>query len=115
MREEQEFTAEKMERPKPGYLAYAYVFFVRLSEYVFDAVEEYIEIMRREATLFAGTFFVIVGMLSFSSNKYCDGNTAEYLSCTRPTTYYYYGSFQIALVILGVFLVLLWVLKRREH
>ena len=96
-------------------MAYTYIFFIRLAEYLFDVVEENLFIMRREAHLFAGTFFIILGMLNFSSNKYCDGNTAEYLSCTRPTTYYYYGWLQVAFVILGVFLILLWVLKRRER
>ena len=111
---EETFNAEKMPRSKPGYLAYAYVFAIRFAEYIYDSVEDHLIVMRREATLFAGTFFVIVGLLHFRSDKYCDGNTAEYLSCTRPTTYYYFGAFEIALVVLGVFLLLLWWVKKRS-
>ena len=78
------------------------------------ACADNIRIMRKEGNLFAGAGLVLLGLLNWSSGKYCDGNTADYLSCTRPNTYYYYGAFQIALIILGVFLVLVWYVKNRQ-
>jgi len=72
-------------------------------------------LMRAEFELFAGTALLIVGMLGFRSGKYCDGNTADYLSCTRPSTFYYYSAFDIALVVIGFFLVLFWFLSRSRR
>ncbi len=68
-------------------------------------------IVRREGELFFGTAVTIIGMLGFSSSRYCDGNTAEYLSCTRPSAFYYYDMGHIALVVLGVFYILIWFQK----
>lgn len=67
----------------------------------------------REFDLFLGNALVVMGLLSFDSDKYCDGNTAEYLSCTRPSTYYYFDYLDIFLVVLGATLVIAWFLKRR--
>ncbi len=72
------------------------------------------EIIKKEADLFFGTALTIMGLLGFSSSKFCDGNTADYLSCTRPTSYHYYSAFAIFLVIIGVFFILFWFLKRRK-
>jgi hypothetical protein len=76
-----------------------------------DGVEENGRIIRRESELFLGTLLTIIGIFSFNSGKYCDGNTADYLSCTRPATFYYYGWFEIICIIVGVFLVILWFQK----
>jgi len=67
--------------------------------------------IRREWELFLGVLLVLVGLLNFENGKNCDGNTADYLSCTRPSTYYYFNGFEIAAIIIGVFLVTLWVLR----
>lgn len=73
-----------------------------------------LRIVAREVDIFVGTAFFVVGMLGIESDKYCDGNTADYLSCTRPSTYYYYSWFDITLVILGIFLIIIWFLKKRR-
>jgi hypothetical protein len=52
--------------------------------------------------------------LNLQSGKYCDGNAADYLACTRPTTYYYYNGFEIFLIIAGIFLILLWFQKEEN-
>jgi hypothetical protein len=68
-----------------------------------------------ETELFLGTALVAIGFLSFESDKYCDGNTADYLSCTRPSTYYYFDWLDIALIIAGIFFIFFWLLKTREE
>lgn len=68
----------------------------------------------REGRLFLGMLLLAVGLLSFASDRYCDGTASTHFACTRPTTYYYYPWWAIVLVILGTFLVLLWWLRRRE-
>ena len=85
----------------------------KLLDYVMDVLEDDWEIVLREADLFAGALLVILGLLNFQSSKYCDGNAADYLSCTQPTTYYYYNGLEVALVIIGVVFILLWFMKRR--
>ncbi len=84
----------------------------RFFDHLLDVVEADWEIIRREGDLFAGAFIGLVGLLNVESGKYCDGNSADYLSCTRPTTYYYYNGLEVALIIIGVFLILLWWTKR---
>lgn len=86
--------------------------------YIFDtllvSLRKNFSIMLKEIDLFLGSALVIIGMLSFESDKYCDGNTADYLSCTRPTTYYYFDAFDKILILLGVFLIILWFVKRNN-
>jgi len=77
-----------------------------------DAAEEDWAIIREQSHLFLGALLLLLGLLDFHSGKYCDGNTADYLSCTRPVTYYYYTWLEIILIILGVMLILLWFMKR---
>lgn len=84
--------------------------------YVFDrlmdSMEENWRIVRREADLFFGTLLTLLGVFGFHSGKYCDGNTADYLSCTRPTTFYYYGWLELFCIIMGTFFIILWFQKR---
>ncbi len=68
----------------------------------------------REGRLFLGTALIVLGALSFASDRYCDGTASTHFACTRPTTYYYYPWWAILFVILGTFLVLLWWLRTRE-
>lgn len=68
-----------------------------------------------ETELFIGTALLAVGLLSFESDKYCDGNTADYLSCTRPSTYYYFDWLDVTLIVLGIFFILIWFLNKRER
>lgn len=83
-----------------------------LFERCVDWLGDQLEIMRKESELFLGLALSISGLLSVHAGKFCDGNTADYLSCTRPSTYYYYSAFDITLVVLGAFLIALWLLSR---
>lgn len=89
-----------------------------LADYVFDATlvsaGENMSIIRRESQIFLGSALLVIGILGFESGKYCDGNTANYLSCTRPATYYYYDFLDYACIIIGISLILLWLLKRKS-
>lgn len=67
----------------------------------------------RNGKLFLGMTFFVVGLFSFVSDRYCDGNVASYYACTRPATYYYYPWWAVILVLVGVTLVTLWFLQRR--
>jgi hypothetical protein len=79
-----------------------------------DALEEDWAIIRAQSDLFLGMLLFLVGLLDFHSGKYCDGNTADYLSCTRPVTYYYYTWLEMILIILGITFILLWFMKRNR-
>ena len=89
-------------------------FFV-VADAVMDIIERDWHIIKREGDLFGGAFILLLGALNVQSGKYCDGNAADYLSCTRPTTYYYYNGLEVALIIIGVFLILLWFQKRAHR
>src|ERR1041385_1280009 len=84
--------------------------------YVFDIVADKTAdnwvIAKREGDLLFGTALALIGVFGFNSGKFCDGNTADYLSCTRPTAYHYYSAFDIALIVIGVFFIQLWFFKR---
>lgn len=79
-----------------------------------DAAGSRIRIIRREADLFLGSALFFLGLLGFESDRYCDGNPADYLSCTRPTTFYYFDLLDIALIVAGVFFILFWLLHERK-
>ena len=90
----------------------AWLISFRFLDRLMDIVENDWSVVRREGNLFFGASLILLGLLNFQSNKYCDGNGASYLSCTQPTTYYYYGALEITLIIIGTFFVLLWFAKR---
>lgn len=71
-------------------------------------------IAARESDLFLGAGLFIVGLFGFESARYCDGNSADYLSCTRPATYYFYDAPHTILIVLGVFLILVWFVRNRR-
>lgn len=96
-----------------GWISWRFVIY--LLEGVADGIVDAWHVIRHEAGLFWGVGFFVVGLFGFRSGRYCDGNTAEYLSCTRPATFYYYDWLHIALIVLGVFLILVWVLKNRHR
>src|ERR1700690_850362 len=89
-----------------------WAFIVRAFDRITDIAEQDGSIIKREGDLFAGAALVLIGLMHFQSNRYCDGNSADYLSCTRPSSYYYYGGLEIILVLLGSFFILLWFIKR---
>lgn len=88
--------------------------FMRSADALFDFVMGSLGTIARDAELFIGVALTLIGLLSFQSDKFCDGNTAEYLSCTRPSTYYFYTPFDIAITVIGVFLILIWLRRSRR-
>ncbi len=90
-------------------------YLVELFERFLDAAERDIKIMRHESDAFLGAFLFLIGFLNFHSGRYCDGNTADYLSCTRPVTYYYYTWLEVVCIVLGVFFIMLWFMKRERR
>lgn len=84
-------------------------------ESVYDFVGGSLRTIAREARLFIGVALTLIGLLNFHSDKFCDGNSADYLSCTRPSTYYFYSPLDITIIVIGVFLILIWLLNRRRH
>lgn len=99
-----------LERPKRDSLFWR--LWNSISDKVITTFFKNYAVVQRELQLFIGTTLLIIGVFGFSSGKYCDGNTSEYLSCTRPSTFYYYDGVHVILVILGVTLILLWLLRR---
>lgn len=89
------------------------LFFQYLYDTLLEAVASDWKVFKREARIFVGTAFVILGVFGFESGKYCDGNTADYLSCTRPSTYYYFDNLDILLIVLGSFLIIVWFITPR--
>lgn len=79
-----------------------------------ESLQKNLALLIHEFDLFLGVFLFILGFFGFESDKYCDGNTADYLSCTRPTTYYFFDSLDMALITLGAFFILFWALKRKK-
>lgn len=92
-----------------------WISFEFLSVQLADTIERDFAVVRREANLFLGSILLLLGLFNWSIAKFCDGNTADYLSCTRPDAYYYYGWFQIVLIITGATLVLIWLVKDRSR
>lgn len=76
---------------------------------------EHLLLMRKNSELFFGIALFLFGVFNFSNGKYCDGNPADYYSCTNPSAYYYYGSFAITLAVLGAFCIAIWFLKKSER
>ncbi len=79
-----------------------------------DGIGNRFKIIRTEVDLFLGAILLTIGIAGFNSDKFCDGNSADYLSCTRPSTYYYFSTFDQVLIVLGILLILLWVVSRRR-
>lgn len=97
-----------------------FALFVRLLlQYIFDrsldALARDLVIIQREADLFLGATLFLIGLLGFESSRYCDGNLNDYISCTRPATYYYFDTLDIVLLVLGIFFVLVWYFKHKER
>ncbi len=90
-----------------------------LLQYIFDRLLDTLArdlvIIQREADLFLGAILSLIGLLGFESARYCDGNLNDYISCTRPATYYYFDTLDITLIVLGIFFILVWHFKHKEH
>lgn len=93
--------------------------FIRLlsafSLFLYDRIRDDLILILYNGRLFFGIALILIGVLSFDSGKYCDGNTSSYYACTRPSTYYYYSWWAITLAIVGLFLIVLWFLHRKKH
>lgn len=87
----------------------------RLFDILMDALVEYAHIIWREMEVFFGSALLLVGVFGFQNGKNCDGNTADYISCTNPSTFYYYDWLQIAVIVIGVFFIMLWFFKLRNR
>ena len=85
-----------------------------LSYFLREKIRKDITLMFQNGRLFVGFLFFLVGILSFSSDRYCDGNSSSYYACTRPSTYYYYPWWSVLLIIIGSFLIILWFLRRNK-
>ncbi len=83
--------------------------------FIYDIIIDDIGVIFRNSRIFIGIALVVIGVLSFGSGKYCDGNTSSYYACTRPSTYYYYSWWAITLVVLGSFLIVLWFLYKKKR
>lgn len=92
----------------------AWITALYLMDRFLDWLGAHFAIVRREIDLFLGLVLVLVPALNLHAGRYCDGNSADYLSCTRPAVYYYYNGFDVALIVAGIFLVVLWLLARRR-
>lgn len=102
---------------KRGVTHYIYVAWLTglyLADTFLDWVLGHLAVVRREIDLFLGIAFSVAGILSFRVGRYCDGNSSDYLSCTRPAVYYFYPAFDTAIIVLGVFLIVLWCLSRKR-
>jgi hypothetical protein len=82
---------------------------------IYDFIVGSLQTIARDASLFIGVALTVVGLLSFHSDKFCDGNTADYLSCTRPSTYYFYSPVEIGIVVVGIFLIMIWMRNTKRH
>lgn len=89
------------------------LFFRYLYDMFLDELASDWKVFKKEARVFIGSALFIAGLVGFESGKYCDGNTADYLSCTRPSTYYYYDKVDVFLLIVGTFFILAWFLTPR--
>ena len=95
------------------WISWAFILFI--ADKALESSIANVRIMWKEFDLFFGTALVIIGLFSFNTGRYCDGNSAEYLSCTRPSAYYYFNGFDILLLMLGIFFILLWFQKNKQQ
>ena len=80
-----------------------------------DALADDLILLWKNSRLFVGIALLGVGLLSFTSDRYCDGNQSSYYACTRPSTYYFYPWWATALVLAGSFFIILWFLRRQKR
>ncbi len=94
---------------------FAWLFLQYLFNRALDALARDLVILQREADLFLGATLSLVGLLGFESARYCDGNLNDYISCTRPATYYYFDKLDVTLLVLGIFFIFVWYFKHKER
>lgn len=111
----EEHTQEVAGSEQPGKMKVAWLILMHVVEGVYDFVGRNVAVVLSAKELFLGSALTIIGLMSFETDRFCDGNTADYLSCTRPNAYYYFDSLDIALVVLGITLILCWFIARRHR
>lgn len=79
-----------------------------------DKISDDIILIAQHGRLFFGMLLAGVGVLSFASDRYCDGNASSYYACTRPATYYYFPWWAIVLIITGIVFITLWYLRKKK-
>ncbi len=83
--------------------------------FLWDALRDDLKLVWNNGRLFVGIAMSCVGILSYASSTYCDGTVSDHYSCTRPSTYYYYPWWAIALVTFGSFFIVLWFLRKKKR
>lgn len=101
-------------RRHAGYLRMGWLTALYLMDQLFDWTLVRLALIRKESDLFLGLLLTILGVMNLHAGRFCDGNSADYLSCTRPAVYYYYSGLDLLLVTLGAFLIAMWVLTRKR-
>ncbi len=102
-------------RRRPGVARRVLRILSALGQFLADRVARDVAVVVSEVRLFLGLTLVLGGILSFRTNRYCDGNVIDMSACTRPATYYYYPFWAIVFVVLGGFLICLWYLRRTRQ
>lgn len=100
-------------RKKPGIIRSTFFTFGYVLLIFRKALVDDLKLMWDDLRLFIGAVVVVIGLLSFESERYCDGTAATHAACTRPSTYYYFEPWTIAMITLGCVLLLLWWVRRR--
>lgn len=98
---------------KRGFFGKAWLVLAYFFDAFVDSLADTLHIVWKEFQLFLGTALALIGFFSFEADKFCDGNTADYLSCTRPSTFYYFDALDKVLIVLGVVLVMVWWVRRK--
>jgi len=82
--------------------------------YVYRQVCDDLALIAAHARLFFGVVCTGVGLLSFAADRYCDGSTSAYATCTRSAVYYFYPWWAVGLVLVGLSSMLLWYVRRNK-
>lgn len=83
-----------------------------VASYAYRQVCSDLGLIMRHVRLFGGVACTVTGLLSFASDRYCDGSTSAYATCTRPAVYYFYPWWAVVLILIGLWSVLLWYVRR---
>lgn len=105
---------EMPQKKRPGYLALTWMTILYGADRALEWLLVRVRIIWRESDAFLGLLLLLIGLLNFHAARFCDGTSADYLSCTRPAVYYYYSGLDIALIVVGAFLLLVFRLAREK-
>lgn len=97
---------------RPGYATMAWTTLLYVADRFGAWCASRARVVWRNSDAFLGLFLLLVGVLNIHAARFCDGNSADYLSCTRPAVYYFYSGIDSALIIAGAFLLLIFRFSR---